>query len=116
VTGRIRPADRAAWQRWATDEFSADEKSVALGTETVLNALIAGYDPVQAQDFARQAVGASHHRAGVGGLVGGLFRAIFHLLGIALRLAVFLLILGMFAAIAYFGFLFFTSPHLLPTS
>jgi hypothetical protein len=112
VTGKVRPTDRAAWQRWASDEFGADQNAVTLGTDTVLNALIAGYDPVQAQEFARQAVAASRHGAGVGGL----FRAIFQLIGIAFRLAGVLVVLAIFGVIAYLGYLYLTgyfpnAPH-----
>jgi len=116
VTGRVRPTDRAAWHQWATAEFGADEKAIALGTDTVLNALIAGYDPVQAQDFARQAVKASQHGAGVGGLVGVPLRMLVGLISIALRLAGLVVVLGIFAVIAYFAYLWVTGyfpniPH-----
>lgn|GEM_PF-6886012 len=116
MTGRVRPTDRAAWERWATDEFGADQKSVSLGTDTVLNALIAGYDPIQAQDFARHAVEAAHRGVGVGGVIRGTFGFFVHLLGIALRLAGLLIVLGIFAVIGYLAYLWATgyfpnAPH-----
>lgn len=116
MTGRVRPSDRAAWERWATDEFGTDQKSVSLGADTVLNALIAGYDPIQAQDFARRAVEASHRGGGVGGVVRGTLGIFVALVGIALRLAGLLLVIGIFAVIAYLAYLWATgyfpnAPH-----
>lgn len=117
MTGRVRPSDRAAWQQWATAEFGADGKAVELGTDAALQALIAGYDPAQAQDIARQTVAASHHGAGIGGFAGSLIGGLFHLIGIAFRLAALLIVIGIFVVIAYLGYLYLTgyfpnAPHL----
>jgi hypothetical protein len=114
MTERVRPSDRAAWKRWAEDEFGPDSQAIAIATETAIQALIAGYQPIQAMDYARQAVASGRPpdaglrpttsarpgndgRSGVLGFFGSLF-----------RLAAFLLVLAIFAFIAWFAYVFFT--------